>query len=154
MGNSLAAQRTALEKMLDQWGEAIAHGNHDEPNEVHIAGDLNLNTFGGRWLEPDYALVSLSRMVMDSCNINNFSQLVNTITRIQYNSVRNETDVSCIDHLYSNAKHRVSTVKVVSFGASDHDAIVYTRYSKEPTPPSRTIRKRSYILTKQNTLMT
>ena len=29
-------------------------------------------------------------------------------------------------------------------GTSDHDAIVYTRFSKEPKPPARTIRKRSY----------
>ena len=33
---------------------------------------------------------------------------------------------------------------MVTFGSSDHDAIAYTRFSKEPTPPSRTIRKRSY----------
>ena len=66
---------------------------------MNISGDMNLNTLGGRWLEPDYALVSLSRMVLDCCNANNFSQLVDKITRCQYNSVRNETDVSCIDHL-------------------------------------------------------
>ena len=144
LGSSIAAQRTALEKMLEQWEEAIVHSNPDVPNEVHIAGDMNLNSLGGRWLETDYPLVSLSRMVLDTCNASNFSQLVDSITRSQYNSIRNVTDVSCIDHLYCNARHRVSPVKVLSFGASDHDAIIYTRYSKEPVPPARTIRKRSY----------
>ena len=144
LGNSMAAQRTSLEKMLEQWENAIIHGNPDTPNEVIIAGDMNLNSLGGRWLEPDYTLVSLARMVVDTCNANNFSQLVDRITRSQFNSIRNETDVSCIDHIYSNAKHRVSPVKIVSFGASDHDAIICTRYSKEPSPPARTIRKRSY----------
>ena len=33
---------------------------------------------------------------------------------------------------------------VTPFGASDHDIISYTRYSKEPPAPARTIRKRSY----------
>ena len=51
---------------------------------------------------------------------------------------------TCIDHLYCNAKHRISPVNVLTCGASDHDAISYIRYSKEPRPPPRTIRKRSY----------
>ena len=33
---------------------------------------------------------------------------------------------------------------VTSFGSSDHDMIGYTRYSKDPPEPARTIRKRSY----------
>ena len=52
--------------------------------------------------------------------------------------------MSCIDHVYCNAKYRMSAVKVISFGGSDPDAIVYTRFSKEPKPPTKTIRKRSY----------
>ena len=144
LGNSMAAQRTSLEKMLEQWEEAVVYDNPSESNEVHVVGDMNLNSFNGRWLEPDYSLVSLSRMVLDICNAHNFTQLVDKITRVQYNSVTNETDVSCIDHLYCNARHRVSKVRVCSFGASDHDALIYTRYSKEPPGPARTIRKRSY----------
>ena len=52
--------------------------------------------------------------------------------------------MSCIDHLYTNAKHRISPVKILAWGASDHDAVSFIRYSKEPKPPSRTIRKRSF----------
>ena len=144
MGGSMAAQRTALEKMLGQWEDAVVHGNHDTPNEVHIAGDMNLDSLKGRWLEPNYSLVGLARMVLECCNTNNFTQMVDKVTRIQYDSIRNKTASSCIDHVYCNAKHRISVVKVVTCGTSDHDAIAYTRFSKEPKPPARTIRKRSY----------
>ena len=63
---------------------------------------------------------------------------------MQFNSVRNTTEISCIDHVYTNAKHRCSNIAVTSAGCSDHDMISYTRYSKEPPSPARTIRKRSY----------
>ena len=143
LGSSMAAQRSSLEKMLEQWEDAVVHGNPETPNEVHIAGDMNLDSLGGRWIEPGYSLVSLGRMVMDCCNSNNFTQMVDKITRVQYNSRKNQTSTSCIDHVYCNAKHRISAVSVLTCGASDHDAIAYTRYSKEPRPPARTIRKRS-----------
>ena len=76
--------------------------------------------------------------------MNNISQLVDTITRTQFDSVNKVTRKSCIDHVYCNYKHRLSSIRVVTCGASDHDAIVYTRYSKTPKLPARTIRKRSY----------
>ena len=144
LGNSMAAQRTALERMLAQWEDAIVHENPETPNEVHIAGDMNLDSLKNRWLQPDYSLYSLATMVMNCCNSNNFSQMVNKVTRVQYNSNKNKTAMSCIDHLYCNAKHRISVVDVVTCGTSDHDAITYTRYTKEPKPPAKTIRKRSY----------
>ena len=57
-------------------------------------GDMNLDSYRNRWMEPDYSLVTLARMVVDSCNANNFTQMVNRITRVQYNSVKNMTNVS------------------------------------------------------------
>ena len=60
------------------------------------------------------------------------------------NSVSNTTAISCIDHIYTNTKYRCSAATVTPFGNSDHDLISYYRYSKEPSAPSRTIRKRSY----------
>ena len=52
--------------------------------------------------------------------------------------------MSCIDHIYTNVKFRCSDAKVIPFGASDHNLIGYTRYSKLPPQPSCTVRKRSY----------
>ena len=144
MGNSIASQRVLLNLILKQWEEAIHFENNQGINEVHVAGDFNLDSLNGRWLNSDYSLVSLARMVKDFCNANGFDQLVNEVTRIQYNSILNKTQTSCIDHLYCNARHRISPVKVITFGSSDHDAISYVRYSREPKAPSRTIRKRSY----------
>jgi hypothetical protein len=133
-----------------QWDDAVVHGNPESSNEVHVAGDMNLDSLNGRWLKPDYSLVSLGRMVMDCCNANNFTQMVDKVTRVQYNSVRMETSTSCIDHVYCNTKHRISEVRVITCGTSDHDAIAYTRFSKDPVPPARTIRKRSYKTVKED----
>ena len=144
LGNSIAAQKTSLETLLGQWENATLHGNPSEANETHIFGDMNLDCHEGKWLRHNYSLLSLSRLVQVACNLNNFTQLVTQPTRIQYNSIRNETSVSCIDHLYCNTKHRCSRVSVIPFGNSDHDLLSYTRYTKEPISPSRTIRKRSY----------
>ena len=105
---------------------------------------MNLDSLKGRWLEPGYPLMSLARMVVDCCNANSFMQMVDSITRSQYNSVKHQASVSCIDHLYCNARYRISPVKVLTCGASDHDAISYIRYSKEPRVPTKTVRKRSY----------
>ena len=95
-------------------------------------------------MDADYALLSLSKIVQSACSVSNFSQLVSGITRSQYNSVRNMTDVSCIDHVYCNYKHRCSPVTITSNGASDHDQLSYIRYSKDPPSPAKIIRKRSY----------
>ena len=144
LGNSLGSQRANLDMMLKQWEDAVTFENNNGINEIHISGDMNLDCLNGRWLNNDYSLVSLSRMVRDSCYANNFQQMVNQVTRLQYNSVKNVTQTSCIDHLYTNARYRISPVRVVSWGSSDHDALIYVRYSKEPKPPARTIRKRSF----------
>ena len=84
------------------------------------------------------------RMVNSTCNYLNLSQLVKQPTRHQFNSIKKTTSSSCIDHIYTNAKYRCSNVEISSFGSSDHDLIGYTRYSKDPPEPSRTIRKRTY----------
>ena len=144
IGNSLNDQKIYLERFLDQWEAAIGLGNPEEPNEVHICCDMNVDTHNERWLKPNYPLVSLSRMIQSSCSVNNFFQLVTGITRTQYNRVSNMVEMSCIDHVYCNYKHRCSQVKIITNGASDHDQLSYTRYSKDPPSPARMIRKRSY----------
>ena len=132
LGNSLSAQRSVLERFLHQWELACDHNRPSEPNEVHIACDMNLDCLDDRWSQPGYHLISLSRLVQNRCNSNNFSQLVKEPTRIQFNTIQNKTNVSCIDHAYTNTKHRCSSITVIPFGDSDHDMIAYTRFSKDP----------------------
>ena len=144
LGNSIRAQTVYLSDFLSQWEEATLHGNPAEPNETHICGDMNLDSLDGKWLRPEYHLVSLSKLVQTACDLSNFFQLVNQPTRSQYNSIRNITDISCIEHIYTNRKFRCSNATVTPFGSSDHDVISYIRYSKGPPEPARTIRKRSY----------
>ena len=141
---TITSQSRNLAKFLTQWEEAMVHNSPYEPNEVHVCGDMNLDSLNGKWLQPNYRLISLSRLVQNTCNANNFTQLVKEATRFQYNSVQNTTDISCLDHLYCNFEYRCSKVTITSAGTSDHDMISYTRLSKEPPTPARTIRKRSY----------
>ena len=144
MGGTLGHQRVMLERFIMQWREALVYGNPNEENELHISGDMNLDALNNRWLEPSYPLVTLSNQVQSTCNTLGFSQLVAVPTRSQYNSVNDTTAISLIDHVYTNRKYRCSKVTVYPFGGSDHDILGYTRYTKVPPPPSRTIRKRSY----------
>ena len=144
LGSSINQQKTYLSKFLSQWEAAIEHNSATEPNEVHISGDMNLDYLPSKWLKPNYRLYSLTKMVQNTCNAYNFSQLVNEPTRTMYNSVSKSTEMSCIDHIYCNYKHKASPPRVVVCGASDHDAVSYVRYSKGPPTPARTIRRRSY----------
>ena len=139
-----AAQQDYLASFLSQWEAATIHGGRTDLNEVHICGDMNIDMFQGRWLKADYPLLALSTLVKNACNVNNLHQLVHEVTRAQYNSVRDTTEVSCIDHIYTNTRFRCSDPVVVSFGDSDHDIIKYTRYSKSPPMPGRIVYKRSY----------
>ena len=61
-----------------------------------------------------------------------------------FNSVASTVEVSGIYHVDCNSKFKCSTPIVTASGASDHDIVGYTRYSKAPPTPARTIRKRSY----------
>ena len=144
LGNSIAIQRQNLVTMLNQWEAASAHTSYDDPEEIHVAGDMNIDTLGGKWLNSNYSLVTLSRLVDSLCKAVNLTQLVSSPTRNQFNRITGNTDISCIDHIYTNARYRCSNVSIFSFGGSDHDLIGYTRYSKDPPQPSKTIRKRTY----------
>ena len=97
-----------------------------------------------KWMNPNYNLFSLAQLVRRQCYLNNIDQIVKGVTRIQYNSVSNNSSLSCIDHIYTNVKFKCSSPMIISFGDSDHDIIGFTRLSKKPAEPSRTIRKRSY----------
>ena len=90
---------------------------------------MNIDVYQGKWLRPDYSLLSLSRLIKSACDISSFDQLVQDITRIQFNSVSNVTKISCIDHIYTNTKFRCSAATVISFGDSDK---LYTIF-QEPT---------------------
>ena len=126
-GETTTVLHDYVNTFLDQWESAVNFGNPVEPNETHICGDLNIDVYQGRWLQPEYPLVSLSRKIRNMCHLNNFHQLVKDVTRTQHNSVTNTTEVSCIDHIYTNAKFRCSNPDIISFGDSDHEVLKYTR---------------------------
>ena len=80
--------------MLNQWEIATEFQATDGANEVHIMGDMNLDILNNKWMDPNYSLVTLSRLVYETCNSSNFKQLIKEPTRLQFNSVKNTTDIS------------------------------------------------------------
>ena len=144
IGGSLEHQYVKLSTFVNQWEEAIYFGSPDEPNDVFILCDMNLDSYQDKWKNSSYKLYKLSQLVLRSCNTNNSEQIVNSVTRVQHNSVANFTSISCLDHIYTNVKYKCSAPEVICFGDSDHDLIGITRLSKRPPEPTRTIRKRSY----------
>ena len=141
---SSTVQQDYLLSFLNQWESATYYGGTTEPHEVHISADMNIDVNNGRWLQPDYPLLTLSRLIKNVCHVSNFHQLVNDITRVQYNGAARTMESSCLDHIYTNAKFRCSAPNVIPFGNSDHDLLKYIRYSKISTPSARVICKRSY----------
>ena len=141
---SLPNQRNKLDLFLSQWEAALEYDNPVEPNEVRVSLDMNLDSYQGKWLQPTYKYVSLARIVQNYCDIGNFTQLVKEPTRLMYNSVSKTIEKSCIDHIYTNAKSWCSNPTIIPFGASDHDIILYTRYTKLGPTNCPTIRGRSY----------
>ena len=77
LGNSISIQRQSLQVFLQQWEMAVEHGAPVEPNEVHVSGDMNLDCLGGKWLDPDYDLLSLSKLFKNTCNSHNLFQGAN-----------------------------------------------------------------------------
>ena len=144
IGNTINSQKDYLNILLAQWEAATSHNFPTEPNEVHVSLDMNLDFLPNKWQRPSYRLCSLTNLVQNTCNTSNFTQLVTEPTRYMYNSVTETTEVSCIDHIYCNSKYKCSTPTITVSGASDHDIISYTRYTKAPPSPARTIRRRSY----------
>ena len=142
LGNSIAAQRQKLQLLINQFEAAIEHQISGDQNEIHILGDINLDSL--KWHLDNYNLKQLARMIINFCNVENFTQLITKITRTQYNRISGITETSCIDHFYTNRKFKCSDPSIIPFGDSDHDIICVTRLTKNPPIPSRTIKKRSY----------
>ena len=146
LGAAIQHQTEKLSTFLNQWEQAINYGNPAEPNDIFILCDMNLNSYQDRWMDQTYHLFHLAKLVIRFCNSNNVVQLVKGVTRTQYNKVKRRTNVSCLDHIYTNVKYKCSFPTIITFGNSDHDIVGFTRLSKGPPSVSRTIRKRSYKL--------
>ena len=88
---------------------------------------MNLDSLNGKWLQSSYKLLPPSKLVQNYCETGNFSQLVDEPTRYMYNTVNNTSEISCIDHVYTNSQYKGSKPTSLSFGDSDHDIVTYTR---------------------------
>ena len=123
LSSSLQQQKECLQKFLLQWEAASEIKIGSEEGEIHVMGDMNLDAL--KWLDKSYHLSCLSKLVHAACTLCGMTQLVKYPTRFEYNSVRDKTSSSCLDHMYTNRKHRCSEISVIPFGNSDHDAVSY-----------------------------
>ena len=137
--HSPAAQLERWSSFIMQWEKAI-----HEDKEVIVTGDINLNSF--KWMRDDlpssdsiYKLRDLIDLLFEKIIPHGFSQLVTVATR----SCPGTAD-SCLDHLYSNRPDKLSDVRVLVNGASDHRMILVTRYAKSLKKNVRYIRKRCF----------
>ena len=106
LGDSVQSQLHKLTIFLDQWEQAINLGNPDEPNDIFVMCDMNLDSYHNKWMDPSYKLYSLAQSVYSFCTAHNIDQLVEDVTRVQHDSVNNRTNVSCIDHIYTNVRFK------------------------------------------------
>ena len=102
-------------------------------NEIHICGDMNLDSLDDNWLKSNYYLWSLSKMVQSACQKGNLSQIMKIPTQFQHNSCLKTTSISCLDHVYTNARFRCSEVKAIPFGNSDHVLLRSLPFSPVPS---------------------
>ena len=117
--HSPAAQLERWSSFIMQWEKAI-----QEDKEVIVTGDINPNSF--KWMRDDlpssdsiYKLRDLIDLLFEKIIPHGFSQLVTVATR----SCPGTAD-SCLDHLYSNRPDKLSDVRVLVNGASDHRMIL------------------------------
>ena len=137
--HSEAAQLDRWSSFIGQWEMAIS-----EDKEVLVAGDGNLNSF--KWMRDDlpsndsiHKLRNLIDILFEKIIPHGFSQLVTVATRSWPGQ-----DDSCLDHLYTNRPDKLSDVRVLVNGASDHRIILVTRYTKSLKKNVRYIKKRCF----------
>ena len=116
IGRSIQNQLLKLTTFIDQWEKAIHIGNPEEPNDLFILCDMNLDSYCDKWMDPSYKLFGLAQKVHSFCYMNNVDQIVRSVTRVQHDSVNSKTKISCIDHIYTNVKFKCSSPQVISFG--------------------------------------
>ena len=79
IGSSIAGQEQKLSLFLDQRDRAINFGDPEEPNDLLVLCDMNLDSH--KWVDPNYHLYSLAQLVHRFCNSNNIEQLVKIVTK-------------------------------------------------------------------------
>ena len=79
LGESIGSQSQKLSLFLDQWEQAINLGNPEEPNDIFILCDMNLDSYRDKWMDPRYRFYSLAQLVLNYCNANSVDQLVKTV---------------------------------------------------------------------------
>ena len=136
---TISAQYDRFSKFIEKWESAI-----ENSYECHLLGDLNLN-----FLEynqnvipqnsQSYKLRKLIDLLFKRIIPLGAIQCVTSATWVAPNKQE-----SGLDHYFTNAPSKLSSVQTILNGASDHKIIYATRFSKSIPCNERIIKKRSF----------
>ena len=133
--SSVVGQQQRLEKHISHWKELLGQGK-----DFISLGDANLCALS--WNNPDYRHKTLASQVQTFCLEESCYQLVRGFTRIQ--SYGDTVQQGCLDHVTTNVPDKCSNPEISAGGASDHMAVMITKYSRDISNQPKTIKKRNY----------
>ena len=137
---TVPAQLERWKVFLSKWEAALHEGR-----EVIVMLDANIDFLTWRSsnnLPPHHSSVKLKSLIdelFDRIIPQGVSQLVTGATRIERGYPR-----TGLDHLYSNRPEKLSQVKTLLTGMSDHKMLKIIRYTKSFKTLPRYVRKRSF----------
>ena len=104
-------------------------------------GDANLCAL--KWEDDNYLHKDLACLVQDYLLETSSFQLVRENTR-SGSGTGGEVSLACLDHCYSDVPEKISDVKTVAAGNSDHLAVIIKKSVRFPVSKPQTVRKRNY----------
>ena len=116
-------------------------GLNSKKRDTVIMGDANLCAL--KWGEDTYQHKDLADLVQDYLLETSSFQLVTETTRSGA-VAGGEVSMACLDHCYSDVPEKISEVKVVAAGNSDHLAVIIKKLARYPVAKPQTLRKRMY----------
>jgi hypothetical protein len=117
------SQKERLSRQIDHWKSLFSRGK-----DVVILGDSNL--CAEQWLNESYQHKDLANLTKDFLLEEASEQLVSGITRSEL--VAGIIQRSCIDHCYSDVRHKITGPFIEPIGDSDHFGIRILKYCKSP----------------------
>ena len=132
---TIEAQLARWTEFIDQWERA-----HREGKEVIVMGDLNLDFL--TWTNDNSVnshsqkMKPLVDLIFDRIFPHGFTQCVKVATCFW-----SGYEPSGLDHLYTNKPEKLSEVKTIFEGGSDHKLILATRFAKAVIMKPKIIKK-------------
>merc|ERR1712240_317861 len=138
--HGLIQQTERWDNVLDKWQQAIL-----EKKEVIVMADDNMD-FDNENYNNRYRIKAIKEKTIQFLTEHNI-----TIHNKEPTYFVNQTPTSCIDHIYSNCPQKITHIKTINNGLSDHATITATYHTKAPINNPKVIYTRpKHLLTEHN----